>query len=137
MTLDNIIIETIPLGHADARGDIYNVLTQETLARFFGDTPITHVAAYTSQKDAVRGNHHHPFVEALFLFSGSYELVVQDTRELTKSPEKHIVQATQLVVFPPHFAHAVRHLDFSLAVAFSAGKKMGDTTKTVIPYKLL
>ena len=137
MTLDNIIIETIPLGHADARGDIYNVLTQETLARFFGDTPIAHVAAYTSQKDAVRGNHHHPFVEALFLFSGSYELVFQNTHELTKPPEKHIIQATQLVVFPPHFAHALRHLDFSLAVAFSAGQKTGDTTKTVIPYKLL
>src|SRR3989338_1317812 len=137
MTLDNIIIETIPLGHADARGDIYNVLTQETLARFFGDTPITHVAAYTSQKDSVRGNHHHPFVEALFLFSGSYELVFQNTHELTKPPEKHIIQATQLVVFPPHFAHALRHLAFSLSLPFSAGQKTGDTTKTVIPYKLL
>ncbi|MDP1694908.1 MAG: hypothetical protein Q8L34_05195 [Candidatus Woesearchaeota archaeon] len=136
MTLDTLVIETIPVAFSDFRGDISNLFTPDSLARFFGDTPIAHVAAYTSQKDAVRGNHYHPFVEAIFLVSGSYELTVQNTRELTK-PEKHIIRPAQLVVFPPHFAHALRHLDFSLAVAFSAGQKTGDTTKTVIPYTLL
>ena len=97
-------IRSIECAFRDQRGEIFNILE---------DLVIKHVARYTSNEGALRGNHYHPEgIEAIFLESGRCALYLKDPDDSTSSMACHIViPQHQIAIYDARYAHAMKYME--------------------------
>ena len=116
-----MVVKTLPVNFSDHRGTIRDVLK----------TKVETVTLITAKVGSVRGNHYHLkatvhvyVLTGKFLIRSRYEEKLEDA----------VVQAGQLVTFPPMDLHALVALEDSSFLIMGDGPRGGDLTVAEVLY---